>query len=76
MQEQFSENVLLARLSLLNHQLKKLRSRTLRRSTCAPGLPQVTPLVCGDDLQACGKAEADGTNERVRKSDCGQIQVR
>ena len=35
--------------------------------TDSPGLPQVTPLVCGDDVQPGGEAEADSANEWVRE---------
>lgn len=41
--------------------------------TDSPGLPQVTPLVCGDDVQPGGEAEADSANEWVREPHAREI---
>ena len=35
----------------------------------------MTPLVCGDDVQSCGKAEPDSRNEWIREADAREIEV-
>ena len=47
----------------------------LRGLAHSPGLPQMTALVGGDDVQAGGQAEAHASNERIRESHASQVQV-
>ena len=48
----------------------------LKSSVHSPSLPQMTPLVRGDNVQARSQAKADAPEERILESDPGQIQVR
>ena len=41
------------------------------RLTYSPGLPQMAPLVCGEDVQSCRQAEANATDERIREAHAG-----
>jgi hypothetical protein len=51
---------LLSHLHALHVETDVIRAtRALRGPAYAPGLPQVTPLVRDDDVQARGQAEAD-----------------
>src|SRR5687768_2836448 len=49
--------------------------RPLCRLTHSPGLPQMTPLVCGDDVQSRRKAEPDSTNEWIREAHSREIDI-
>src|SRR5438034_3507296 len=41
---------------------------SLCRLSHTPGLPQMTPLVCGDDVQPRREAESDAANEWIREA--------
>jgi hypothetical protein len=43
----------------------------LYRPTYAPGLPEVASLVSRDDVEACGKAETDTSDEGIWKAYAG-----
>src|SRR5205085_7503595 len=42
--------------------------------THAPSLPKMAPLMCRNDMQPCGQAEADAVYEWIRETSAGKIQ--
>ncbi len=52
------------------------RDRSFSSLAHPPRLPEVTPLVRCDDVQTCGKTEANAADERVREVHAGQVGVR